>query len=151
MVVAILGTTEAGSVDPLADIIALRDEMRQLGLSFIVHVDAAWGGYFASINRRDKSSSRTNEPLRIGLREYTRTQFRYLSESDSITIDPHKSGYVQYPAGGLCYRDGRQRFFMTWNAPVLHHQADGESIGIYGIEGRYGVSFDLFSESWISV
>ena len=40
MVVAIIGTTESGSVDPLADIIALRDEMRELGLSFVVHADA---------------------------------------------------------------------------------------------------------------
>lgn len=43
-VVAIVGSTEEGSVDPLADIIKLRDDFQAKGLSFLVHVDGAWGG-----------------------------------------------------------------------------------------------------------
>src|SRR5216684_561152 len=41
-VVATLGTTATGSVDPLAEILALREKC-----GFRVHVDAAYGGYFA--------------------------------------------------------------------------------------------------------
>ena len=48
-VVAIVGSTEEGSVDPLARIIQLRDEFQQKGLSFLVHADAAWGGYFCTM------------------------------------------------------------------------------------------------------
>lgn len=46
----------------------------------------------------------------------------------------YRSGYIQYPAGGLCYRDGRMRYLVTWTAPVIHSDA-GESIGVYGVEG----------------
>ena len=45
-VVAIIGSIEEGAVDPLRDIIRLRDEFQAKGLSFLVHGDAAWGGYF---------------------------------------------------------------------------------------------------------
>ena len=55
--------------------------------------------------------------------------------ADSITVDPHKSGYILYPSGGLCYRDGRMRFLLTWTAPVLS-RGSVTSIGIYGVEGR---------------
>lgn len=54
-----------------------------------------------------------------------------------ITND-HRSGYCPYPAGGLCYRDGRMRYLVTWTSPVIFREADankGESIGVYGVEG----------------
>lgn len=70
------------------------------------------------------------------LRKSTVNQFEVLYKCDSITIDPHKSGYVPYPAGGLCYKDGRMRFLLTWSAPYLSQGSGGESIGIYGVEGR---------------
>jgi len=41
-VISIMGTTEHGAVDPLFDIIQLREKYQKLGLSFYVHVDAAW-------------------------------------------------------------------------------------------------------------
>ena len=39
--VAIVGTTEEGAVDPLDEILALRDEFHAKGMSFVVHADAA--------------------------------------------------------------------------------------------------------------
>ena len=48
-VVAIMGSTEEGCVDSLAEIIKLREEYQQKGLSFLVHADAAWGGYFCTM------------------------------------------------------------------------------------------------------
>jgi len=146
-VVAIIGSTEEGTVDPLDEVIELRDEYQQKGLSFIVHADAAWGGYFASMIRDpppgapsrwddelDVEGSRDFVPS-ITMRESSVKQFHALANADSITIDPHKAGYVPYPAGGLCYRDGRMRYLVTWTAPYLHDSEDGESIGVYGIEG----------------
>ena len=144
-VVAIIGSTEEGSVDPLDDILALRDEFTARGLSFLVHADAAWGGYFASMVRdppaghepilRGPDPSRDFVPT-VTLRESTVRQFHALARVDSITIDPHKAGYISYPAGGLCYRDGRMRLLLTWSAPYLQQSQEGDSIGIYGIEGR---------------
>ena len=47
--VSIMGSTEEGSVDPLGGIIRIRDEFQKKGLSFVVHADAAWGGYFCTM------------------------------------------------------------------------------------------------------
>jgi glutamate/tyrosine decarboxylase-like PLP-dependent enzyme len=41
-VVAIIGSTEEGAVDPLDQMIELRDEYQAKGMSFVVHADAAW-------------------------------------------------------------------------------------------------------------
>lgn len=62
----------------------------------------------------------------------------HLRYCDSITVDPHKSGYIQYPAGGLLYRDQRMRFLITWTSPIVYRDDKG-SIGVYGVEGRYGL------------
>ncbi|KAJ4361497.1 hypothetical protein N0V95_001834 [Ascochyta clinopodiicola] len=48
-VVAIIGSTEEGAVDRLGEVLALRRRFQARGLSFLVHADAAWGGYFASM------------------------------------------------------------------------------------------------------
>lgn len=41
-VVAIIGSTEHGSVDPLDQIVYLREKFQKKGLSFVIHADAAW-------------------------------------------------------------------------------------------------------------
>jgi len=47
-VVAVIGSTEEGAVDPLDKILKVRKSFEDLyGLTF-VHADAAWGGYFTS-------------------------------------------------------------------------------------------------------
>ncbi|KIJ42392.1 hypothetical protein M422DRAFT_48239 [Sphaerobolus stellatus SS14] len=153
-IVGIIGSTEEGAVDPLDEIIALRNEYEKKGMYFLVHADAAWGGYFASMisetfnpypDEPDIGKSMpppVDEPQRdrdyvpsITLRKSTVNQFHALKDADSITIDPHKSGYVPYPAGGLCYKDERMRFQVTWTAPYIVQGDNGESIGIYGVEG----------------
>jgi glutamate/tyrosine decarboxylase-like PLP-dependent enzyme len=55
--------------------------------------------------------------------------------ADSITIDPHKTGLIPYPAGGLCYRNGSMRNFVTLTAPVVFRGDSDPNIGVYGIEG----------------
>lgn len=41
-VVCILGSTEHGAVDPLAEVVRLRNDFQKKGLSFMIHVDGAW-------------------------------------------------------------------------------------------------------------
>ena len=60
-VVAVIGSTEESAVDPLHDIVRLRDEFRERGLEFTIHADAAWGGYFASILREREESGLSSE------------------------------------------------------------------------------------------
>lgn len=143
MVVAVMGTTEEGAVDRLDEIMRMRDEFQEKGLSFVVHADAAWGGYFASMIpielydkvKEDKGHLPDFVP-QVGLREDTSVQLRAMMHVDSVTIDPHKAGYVPYPAGSLCYRDGRMRYLLTWTVPYLNQGSSGENIGVYGVEGR---------------
>ena len=140
-VVAVIGTTEEGAVDRITEIVKIRDELQALGLTFVVHADAAWGGYFASM-LGSRSKSRDSDPDSfvpfVGLRTDTAKELEAFALTDSITIDPHKAGYVPYPAGGLCYKDGRMRYLVTWTAPYIDQGMTlGESIGVYGVEGRY--------------
>ncbi|KAL8284400.1 hypothetical protein RB597_001861 [Gaeumannomyces tritici] len=136
-VVAIMGSTEHGACDPLAEIVGIRNEyQRDHGVSFAIHCDAAWGGYFASLLRErvERGPALPYVPT-MPLNPYTKLQLENLKHADSITIDPHKSGYINYPAGGLCYRDGRMRYLVTWTSPIVFHVGDdAESMGVYGVE-----------------
>ncbi|KAI0455119.1 pyridoxal-dependent decarboxylase domain-containing protein [Xylaria acuta] len=144
-VVGIIGSTEEGAVDPLSGILALRKQLQAEGLSFLVHADAAWGGYFCSMLPKDyRPGDVINLPTEMGeadgfvpdasLRAQTQEDLYAMRYADSITVDPHKAGYIPYPAGGLCYRDGRMRFLVTWTSPYLS-RGSVTSIGIYGVEG----------------
>ena len=42
-----------------------------------------------------------------------------LREADSITIDPHKLGYIPYPAGAVLYKDWRSRLTIKFDAPYV--------------------------------
>jgi len=44
----VAGTTEHGAVDPLSKIFEISKSMEKRGMSFMIHVDVAWGGYFAT-------------------------------------------------------------------------------------------------------
>ncbi|KAK7051050.1 hypothetical protein VNI00_005162 [Paramarasmius palmivorus] len=136
-VVAIVGTTEHGAVDNVKEILRIRDDMAKKGMSFMVHVDSAWGGYFAT--KRVMGFRDTPLPsyaFSIPLNDWTNMQMLFLHSVDSITIDPHKSGFVPYPAGGLCLRDGRHRFLTTWTSPYINAEAGTDiAVGIYGVEG----------------
>lgn len=140
-VVAVIGSTEESAVDPLKDILALREEFRSRGLEFTVHADAAWGGYFASIIREDNSDlpelANTKEILNpeLAFSSFVTEQFSILGNADSITVDPHKSGYIPYPAGALCYRNSAMRDLVTFKAPYITHGEAEPTVGIYGLEG----------------
>src|SRR5690606_19431007 len=49
--VAVLGSTEYGTIDPVDAVVAARRRARARGLGFSVHVDAAWGGYLTTLFR----------------------------------------------------------------------------------------------------
>jgi glutamate/tyrosine decarboxylase-like PLP-dependent enzyme len=142
VLMVVLGSTEQSAVDPLAQVVAMREEYRKAGLEFVIHVDAAWGGYFASLLREpaaepgQASFSPVEDAPVLHMSEYVTAQYRALPEADSITIDPHKAGYIPYPAGGLCYRNSCLRNLVTFLAPEVYHggQIDA-SMGLFGIEG----------------
>ncbi len=75
------GSTNTGAVD---DLDALADLAARENLW--LHVDAAYGGFFA-------------------LTERGREVLRGLARSDSLTLDPHKSLFLPYGTGSLLVRD----------------------------------------------
>jgi glutamate/tyrosine decarboxylase-like PLP-dependent enzyme len=136
-VVSVIGSTEESAVDPLVDLLALRDRFRTRGLDFMIHADAAWGGYLASLIRDDEPGTPPSaRPIAaVSLSAYVTQQFEALQHTDSITVDPHKSGYIPYPAGALCYRNGAMRDMVTFKAPCVAHGGAEPAVGVYGIEG----------------
>jgi len=82
LVVANVGTTNTGAIDPLPQILAVA---RAHGLW--VHADAAYGGFFR---------------LAPGGEDL----LRGIEACDSITLDPHKGLFLPYGLGALLVRDG---------------------------------------------
>lgn len=154
-VVAVMGTTEEGSVDRLSKILQMRQRFQEEhGMSFLVHADAAWGGYFATmLSRNMPGTAPTPIPFADSKPEpesyldpQTKEDLEAMEYADSITVDPHKAGYIPYPAGSLVYRDGRMRHLVTWSGPYLS-QGSAENIGVYGVEGRLVGPFQDTPES----
>jgi glutamate/tyrosine decarboxylase-like PLP-dependent enzyme len=142
-VVAVMGSTEEGAVDDLAGIVSLRDEYRDTGLSFLLHCDAAWGGYLRSIivpaDRGDADAAVDRDTdsgyvPTVPLSSYAKKQFGCLASADTVTIDPHKAGFLPYPACSLSYRDKRMLDLITIDAAYLHSDPV-TNMGIYGVEG----------------
>ena len=153
MTVAVMGSTEETAVDPLADVLAIREEYRAKGLDFAVHADGAWGGYFVSTMRKDfdEPPVRFNQPdeelsrwdkhpflpnlCSVHLNDHTKKQMMRIRDCDSVTVDPHKCGYIQYPAGAVCYRNTEYKNLLTFGAPVIGAPGTEPTVGIYGVEG----------------
>ena len=141
-VISILGTTEEGVIDPLHEIEAFRDEIAQDGITFWHHSDAAFGGFFASMLPKDDAGNfvpvEEVNPELVGndglISETTYRGIAALSATDSLTVDPHKFGYIPYPAGAVLFRDYHVRDAISYAAPYL---ADGDRSGFGGFLGQW--------------
>ncbi len=123
-VIAVLGSTEFGSVDPVHKIVELREKYkREHGLFFGIHVDGAWGGYMTSIFREPSGDFIPHEKIRSQFKyfphEGTWNAFRAVSEVDSVTIDPHKLGYLPFPCGAFVSRDAGVLDFICQKAAYV--------------------------------
>ena len=133
MVVSVFGTTTESAVDPIADIADIRDEYRELGMDFAIHADAAWGGYFASILRPSNWDGAASPEWSMS--PYVEAQFAALGRADTITVDPHKAGFIPYPAGALCYRNAAMPGLITVVADIVYHGGDAMTMGACALAG----------------
>jgi tyrosine decarboxylase / aspartate 1-decarboxylase len=106
-VVATLGTTATGSVDPLPEIVQLQQKY-----GFRIHADAAYGGYYVLARNLEAAASQA---------------FSCISEADSIVIDPHKHGLQPYGCGCVLFRDpsvgklyGHESPYTYFSSAELH-------------------------------
>ena len=66
----------------------------------------------------------------------TYAAFLAMPEGDSTTVDPHKMGYIPYPAGVVAFRDSRVTEFITQRAQYLGDA--GQGVG--SVEDPYQVT-----------
>jgi tyrosine decarboxylase / aspartate 1-decarboxylase len=113
-VVATLGTTATGSVDPLPEILELREKF-----GFRVRVDAAYGGYFV---------------LTSNLAENAAKSFARIGDADSIVIDPHKHGLQPYGCGCVLFRDPEVGKFYKHDSPYTYFSSAELHLGEISLE-----------------
>jgi tyrosine decarboxylase/aspartate 1-decarboxylase len=113
-VVATMGTTSTGSVDPLPEILALREKH-----GFRVHADAAYGGYFALAGNLGEEASKA---------------FARIAEVDSIVIDPHKHGLQPYGCGCVLFRDPGVGRLYHHDSPVTYFSSAELHLGEISLE-----------------
>jgi glutamate/tyrosine decarboxylase-like PLP-dependent enzyme len=110
MVVSVAGTTELGMIDPVDEVHALLTRYReQEGLHIWHHVDAAYGGYLCATLRDGESV----------LAPRAQRALRALAQADSVTLDPHKLGFVPYACGAILVPDARHYSVSSIQAPYL--------------------------------
>jgi glutamate/tyrosine decarboxylase-like PLP-dependent enzyme len=120
-VVATLGTTATGSVDPLPEILALREKY-----GFRVHADAAYGGYFGLLDN---------------LAAHAQSAFARIAEVDSIVIDPHKHGLQPYGCGCVLFRDPNVGALYKHDSPYTYFSSAELHLGEISLEcSRPGAS-----------
>jgi glutamate/tyrosine decarboxylase-like PLP-dependent enzyme len=120
-VVATLGTTGVGAVDPLPEILRLRERH-----GFRVHVDSAYGGYFGLVDN---------------LAPEARAAFDRAGEADSIVIDPHKHGLQPYGCGCVLFRDPAVGALYQHDSPYTYFSSKDLHLGEISLEcSRPGAS-----------
>jgi glutamate/tyrosine decarboxylase-like PLP-dependent enzyme len=120
-VVATIGTTGPGSVDPLAEILELRERY-----GFRLHADAAYGGYFKLVDN---------------LGPETRKAYDGLKAADSIVIDPHKHGLQPYGCGCILFRDPEVGRYYKHDSPYTYFTSNELHLGEISLEcSRPGAS-----------
>jgi glutamate/tyrosine decarboxylase-like PLP-dependent enzyme len=113
-VVATIGTTATGSIDPLPELLALRERY-----GFRLHADAAYGGYFL---------------LADNLTAESRRAYDRLGEVDSIVIDPHKHGLQPYGCGCVLFRDPTVGRFYKHDSPYTYFSSQDLHLGEISLE-----------------
>ena len=113
-VVATLGTTATGAVDPLDAIVELRDRF-----DFRIHADAAYGGYFLLVK---------------DLAAETRRAFDRIAAAASVVIDPHKHGLQPYGCGCVLFRDPAVGRLYRHDSPYTYFTSTDMHLGEISLE-----------------
>lgn len=143
-VIGILSSTKQGSIDPIDKILKFRSVKEKERHSFFVHIDAAYGGYLCSLFR-DEVIKKTNflsskgvlpflnkndilftnsENKNTSINKEWCNKITAIKNADSITIDPHKMGYIPYPAGSILFKDTRSKEFISYLPSYLNKPSD---------------------------
>ena len=114
-VVVTMGTTAIGAVDPLDQVLSLKQKY-----GFRIHADAAYGGYFKLI------PGFLDEPARRA--------FAVIDQSDSIVVDPHKHGLQPYGCGCILFRDPGVGRYYKHDSPYTYFTSHEMHLGEISLE-----------------
>lgn len=127
MAVAVAGATETGAVDPLDRLYDRLDGWApERGGRIWRHVDAAYGGFFAALLGGEAEAALAPE---------TAAALAAVARSDSVTIDPHKLGYVPYACGAVLTPDVDRYVVSAFDAPYLDRPELGTGKWASTLEG----------------
>lgn len=126
--VAVAGNTEFGSIDPIDEIVLVRGRYEEKGLFSPLHVDAAFGGYFACLFRAGHDGGLSQEEVH---KIHDAKPFEAIASCESVTIDPHKMGFVPYGAGSIVHRHGFLKDFVTEPAPYAMDVKDDDETDLH--------------------
>jgi glutamate/tyrosine decarboxylase-like PLP-dependent enzyme len=115
-VVATTGTTGLGAIDPVHEIVSL---CRDHGVR--VHVDAAYGGFFALI-ADDTEDGVASAP------------FAAIADCDSVVIDPHKHGLQPYGCGCVLFADPGVGRLYAHDSPYTYFTSGDLHLGEISLE-----------------
>ena len=117
-VVATLGTTSLGAVDPLHRILELTEPA-----GVRVHVDSAYGGFFRLVT--DDQSPLPASAV---------AAFQATSRADSVVVDPHKHGLQPYGCGCVLFRDPSVGHFYQHDSPYTYFTSEELHLGEISLE-----------------
>jgi glutamate/tyrosine decarboxylase-like PLP-dependent enzyme len=127
MAVSVAGTTETGEIDPIDRLHARLESWRaSRGLHIWRHVDAAYGGFLCSLLGGLQEAELSRDSV---------AALRAIAGADSVTIDPHKLGYVPYACGAFLTRDAATYAVSAFDAPYLDRPELGEGKWSSTLEG----------------
>jgi glutamate/tyrosine decarboxylase-like PLP-dependent enzyme len=112
-VVATVGGTAFGSIDPVGELLDLRERY-----GFRLHVDAAYGGYF----------------ILADLEPDVRQTFDALRDVDSIVVDPHKHGLQPYGCGCVLFADPEVGRLYRHDSPYTYFTSNELHLGEISLE-----------------
>jgi tyrosine decarboxylase / aspartate 1-decarboxylase len=120
-VVATIGSTGTGSIDPLPEILGLRDRY-----GFRLHADSAYGGYFILVDNLSAPARRAYDSLK---------------QVDSIVVDPHKHGLQPYGCGCILFKDPGVGVLYKHDSPYTYFSSRELHLGEISLEcSRPGAS-----------
>lgn len=115
-VVATLGTTGLGALDPVHELVELGSRR-----GFRVHVDAAYGGFYRLLAGGERPSVQ-------------RAPFEAIAGADSVVVDPHKHGLQPYGCGCVLFADPSVGRFYRHDSPYTYFSSRELHLGEISLE-----------------
>ncbi len=106
LVASVFGSTELGVLDPIDRVGSLLNDFKKDGVDIWHHIDAAYGGFFASMGSLNPEIDQKCAGFAV---------------ATSITLDPHKLGYVPFSSGTFICPEEKNYDLQKIEIPYIEH------------------------------